>query len=193
MHLSAKVWSCLSYLTNILTLSAVDEAGSQQPIGGHDIHVRPPTDDQLAALASQEAGYLKFPPPSWRPIENEYSNKTDVFYCEYPNFKIDEWEKCTESTNRGCWIRHKTNGTVYNINTDYEHIMPIGSVRNVFLNISDGKINADGMIFESGKLVNGSYPGPLIQAVSHLNIQILVVVKLLSPSSAGATHSTLQS
>lgn len=169
MHLPRAVWSCLSYLTNILTLSVNDEPGYQQPLGGHDLHVRPMTDAQLGAHASAEVGYLKFPPPSWRPLWN---TKDPVFYCEYPDFKIDDWEPCVE-TNRTCWIRHKRNGTEYNISTNYEDIMPRGIVRKIPMEITDGEINADGMNFKNGKLVNKQYPGPLIQAVRYFEHKAL--------------------
>lgn len=167
MHLSARFWSCVSYVTNILTLSAVDQGGIQRPIGGHDIHVRPSSDEFINAQLAKESEYLKFLPPSWRPIELVNTTDTKRFYCEYPDFKTSEWEFCSTPENRSCWIRHKDpkNGTVYDIGTDYETKYPRGTVRQIELVVADGEVNADGRNFKNGKIVNGQYPGPLIQSV----------------------------
>ena len=187
MHLLARVWSCLSYLTNILTLSAVDQNGSQQPIGGHGISVRPPTQAQINAQLSATAGSIVFQPPGFRPDPYDNSN---TFTCQYPSMNASEWEDCSREDQRGCWLRNKRTGEEYNIKTDYEHKAPIGIVRNIFLDISDGTVNADGMAFKFAKLINGSYPGPLIQAVSlSSHFQDCRDAPVLTHCSVGAIHS----
>lgn len=155
MHLPAKIWSCLSYVANILTLSTFNRDGSQQPLGGHNIHAQELTDLEM----SRAAGYPIFMPPGGRRFENGTN-----FVCEYQEMK--DWEPCSTSDNRQCWLRHKVTGKEYNIFTNYEEEIPIGKTRSYYFNITDGTINADGLAFESGKLVNNQYPGPYVQAVS---------------------------
>lgn len=154
MHLSTKIWSCLSYVASILNFSAIDQDHSQHPLGSHNVHVRPSTGLGLSTAAD----YPIFLPPGWRPDVDE-----KPFVCEYPEMK--GWSDCSWK-NRECWLVHE-NGTTLDIKTNYEDIMPVGKVRDYVFNITDkGIIDADGLPFKNAKLVNGTYPGPYLQAVS---------------------------
>lgn len=55
-------------------------------------------------------------------------------------------------------------GTQYDINTDYEALAPPGTTREYFIEISEKDISPDGYSKPLAKVVNGSYPGPLIEA-----------------------------
>ena len=84
------------------------------------------------------------------------------FECKYPN--MTGWEACTNSTDRGCWLRRKSDGKKYDIYTDYENDMPKGIERPYSLELKDGYVDADGMNFTTAKLFNNLYPGTWIQA-----------------------------
>ena len=46
------------------------------------------------------------------------------FKCEYPGY-----ESCNSKDDRGCWV--KKDGKTYDVDTDYESDIPIGTVRTV--------------------------------------------------------------
>ena len=50
------------------------------------------------------------------------------------------------------------------IHTDYESVFPQGIHREYWLNVTDKVISPDGYLKTEGKVLNGSYPGPLIEA-----------------------------
>ena len=50
------------------------------------------------------------------------------------------------------------------IHTDYEKSFPQGIHREFWLDIEDKTISPDGYLKPEGKVINGSYPGPLIEA-----------------------------
>lgn len=178
MHLSAKIWSCLSYVANILTLSAVDQDGSQRPLGSHNVHVRPSTN---LGLSTAKDGPI-FLPPGWRLDVDE-----KPFECDYTAMK--GWKDCSQR-NRSCWLEHE-DGRVIDIHTNYEDFRPIGKRREYVFNVTDEILNTDGLNFTNAKLVNNQYPGPYLQAVSTLIYEILQVLSTcqlisLTYISAGA-------
>lgn len=77
---------------------------------------------------------------------------------------MPEWEFCSTPTDRRCWLRRKSDGKQYDINTNYEEDMPIGITRDFNITLQNGSHNADGMNFDAAKLFNNDYPGPWIQA-----------------------------
>ncbi|KAG5762735.1 hypothetical protein H9Q72_009171 [Fusarium xylarioides] len=84
-----------------------------------------------------------------------------VFTCNYTDLK--GWKPCTNKDDRSCWLKgpYEQNFT---INTDYENFWPIGITREYHLNVTDQSINGDGVDNPFGKVFNGKYPGPWIQA-----------------------------
>ena len=50
------------------------------------------------------------------------------------------------------------------INTNYEESWPQGIHREYFINVTDAVISPDGYLKPAGKVINGTYPGPLIEA-----------------------------
>ena len=50
------------------------------------------------------------------------------------------------------------------IHTDYEDVHPPGIHREFWLNVTDKTISPDGYLKTEGKVLNNSYPGPLIEA-----------------------------
>ena len=50
------------------------------------------------------------------------------------------------------------------INTDYEKFWPQGIKREYWLNVSGQTIAPDGYLKTEGKVLNNTYPGPLIEA-----------------------------
>ncbi|RPA94821.1 hypothetical protein L873DRAFT_1700230 [Choiromyces venosus 120613-1] len=73
---------------------------------------------------------------------------------------------CNTPDNRSCWFkpnkRWAPNG--FDINTDFEFHWPDGTHREYWLEITDGVVSPDGYLKTKAKLVNGTYPGPLIEA-----------------------------
>lgn len=152
MHIPSKIWSCLSYLVNIVTFSTFEHDGHQQPLVGN---VASPSGADLVTTKD----YLHFPPPGGA-RKPDWDAKN--FECKYD---MEGWTSCSTPENRGCWLRHE-NGTEFNITTDYENLMPKGVDRYYWFDIAKGVVNADGLNFTDAKLINGSYPGPWLQAVS---------------------------
>ena len=57
-----------------------------------------------------------------------------------------------------------TNMCSPSINTDYEKYWPAGIKREYWLNVSGQAISPDGFLKPLGKVLNNTYPGPLIEA-----------------------------
>lgn len=57
-----------------------------------------------------------------------------------------------------------TNVSLPSINTDYEKYWPAGIKREYWLNVSGQEISPDGFLKPLGKVLNNTYPGPLIEA-----------------------------
>ncbi|KAK4099249.1 multicopper oxidase [Parathielavia hyrcaniae] len=85
--------------------------------------------------------------------------------CDYSNSaKLAGWRSCHTPTSRWCWL---TNGTHYiDFRTDYEDPakVPMGTVRQYHLEVSEQPISPDGTTMEHGKIFNRMYPGPWIEA-----------------------------
>jgi hypothetical protein len=150
MHLIDSLWTSIIYVVSFLTLSPVKGPGGEE---------QAPLLTSPDALHQGNRGGPIFKPPGGR-LTGPGSN----FTCDYS--KMVGWSKCTTPYNRGCWLRNKKTGIEYNISTDYEDTnqTPIGITRSYVLDITDHWINADGLNFTEGKIFNGMYPGPWIQA-----------------------------
>ncbi|KAF8537352.1 Cupredoxin [Trichophaea hybrida] len=73
--------------------------------------------------------------------------------------RVDEF--CNTPANRSCWIR-SSHGD-FDLFTDYEERWPQGVTREYWLNVTYAEIAPDGFT-RMGQVVNGTYPGPLIEA-----------------------------
>ena len=145
MHFAERVWTAAVHLLNVLTLSPFKDNGLtvQDPAGFTPSNV----------ADSNFADFPSFRPPG--------APKKDIV-CKYP--KMVGWEDCSTEENRGCWLRQTSTGKEYNISTDYDKDAPIGILREYWLTLDPGKVDADGMVFDQATLFNNSYPGPWIEA-----------------------------
>ncbi|OMP86506.1 Laccase-2 [Diplodia seriata] len=84
-------------------------------------------------------------------------NASPGFTCSYPS--MDGWESCNSPDDRSCWLKdskaRQPYFSQYDIHTDYETIWPKGVTREIF---------PDGYSKPYGKIINDTYPGPLIEA-----------------------------
>ena len=149
MQLFSSFWTSITYVTNFLTLSSFEGPGSQE-----QLPLLPPN-----ALHPESLRGPIFKPPGGR-----LTGPGSDFRCDYS--RMVGWTSCTTATDRKCWLRNKHTGQEYNITTDYEDVShaPIGVHRHYVLDVTDQWINADGLNFTEGKVFNGTYPGPWIQA-----------------------------
>ena len=148
MYLSGSVWSSITYVVNILTLSPAP--------WGYDEQVPLPINKQLHQDAATG--------PTFAPPGGSLTGSGSTFTCEYPS--MVGWESCSTADDRTCWLKNNETGAVYDINTNYEDptTAPIGVQRTYQLDLGDTWFNADGMNFTEAKLFNDTYPGPWIQA-----------------------------
>ncbi|KAF2708169.1 multicopper oxidase [Pleomassaria siparia CBS 279.74] len=92
------------------------------------------------------------------PVELVPRQITEPFTCEYP----PGWTMCNTPENRACWVIDP-NGKEYNISSDYETQIPQGRDRELTITLSEKEIAPDG-IAKLAKLIDGKYPGTLIEA-----------------------------
>lgn len=150
MHLIDSFWTSLTFVVGFFTFSPVQWPGSEE---------------QAPLFTSSDAfrqGTLSG--PVFKPPSGRLSGPGSDFVCDYS--RMEGWSECSTPDNRGCWLRNNQTGAEYNISTDYENpnLTPNGTTRHYVLNIGDDWINADGLNFTQGKVFNGTYPGPWIQA-----------------------------
>ncbi|KAL8747014.1 MAG: hypothetical protein Q9190_001054 [Brigantiaea leucoxantha] len=105
------------------------------------------------------------------PVFSPPSASTEI-QCQYPSMK--DWKHGTRSLNRQSWLWNSVTGETFDIHTDYDQVWPEGVVRKV----TDHWINADGYNKTDGKVVNGTYPGPWIEACWGDTLEITVANKL---------------
>ncbi|KAL1630095.1 hypothetical protein SLS54_000955 [Diplodia seriata] len=81
---------------------------------------------------------------------------------------MDGWESCNSPDDRSCWLKdskaRQPYFSQYDIHTDYETIWPKGVTREYWINLKDQIIFPDGYSKPYGKIINDTYPGPLIEA-----------------------------
>ncbi|CUS12602.1 unnamed protein product [Tuber aestivum] len=89
---------------------------------------------------------------------------------ECPNYSPGGIEEnltsCNTPSDRSCWFEPNEwwAPSGYGINTDYEFSWPDGTHREYWLEVTDGTTSPDGYLKTKAKLVNGTYPGPLLEA-----------------------------
>ena len=167
MHLVERFWVAATSVLNLVTLNPhQSHVEPQSPLKIHtpsQVHgpapIRPPA--ELVVPSQHEDGPIvnlgKGPS-----FEAPGAPEDEPFPCKYP--AMVGWESCSTKTDRRCWLRRKSDGKQYDINTDYENDKPIGVVRQYTIVLEDSWYAADGINFTSAKLFNNSYPGPWIQA-----------------------------
>lgn len=161
MRLSERFWAAVTYTVNLLTFSP----DAQYPLDWPSSHFIPPS-DVTGVVSNQVAiDYPIFKPPGGR-ISGDGSD----FVCNYS--AMVDWEDCSSTSNRGCWLRHP-DGRDFSIHTNYEDFAPQGIDRYYTLVVNDFAggppnsnwgLNLDGLNATGVKLFNGTYPGPWIQA-----------------------------
>ncbi|KAF1978938.1 hypothetical protein BU23DRAFT_191023 [Bimuria novae-zelandiae CBS 107.79] len=81
---------------------------------------------------------------------------TAGFKCSYPGYT-----NCNTNRDRSCWV--KKGSKRYTIDTDYEDDFPVGITRTFNLEIAEKTVSPDGFP-KLAQVVNGQFPGPLIEA-----------------------------
>jgi hypothetical protein len=163
MKLVERIWTTVSSLLNILTLSPFNH----EPTG----------EIQQFPLFDQDAHLAAKPGPIFRP-PGRLRDSDDDFKCDYSG--MTGWTSCSTPGTRGCWLEKKSTGEKRDVSTNYEleRLTPQGVTRNYHLYVSKAKepINVDGLDFNGGFVFNDTYSGPWIQACwgDILNITVTV-------------------
>ncbi|KAF2186467.1 multicopper oxidase [Zopfia rhizophila CBS 207.26] len=101
--------------------------------------------------------------------------------CSYPS----GWQSCNSADNRGCWVRDPS-GKEYNINSNYEADVPSGIERTYDIEITEKEISPDGVPKPLAKLINGEYPGQVIEGC--WGDTLIVNVKNSLPDNGTTIH-----
>lgn len=156
MYLTDRLWALATTLVSFASLSSppdhgFDNGNVQIPLQSAKqiVHQAPLVASPVSTAA--EAG------PTFR-----VPGIGESFECKYPS--MVGWESCSTPEDRGCWLRRKSDGKRFDIETNYEDEMPIGIVRPYTLTLKNGWWAADGINFTEAQLFNHQYPGPWIQA-----------------------------
>jgi hypothetical protein len=168
MLIPDSLWGALVYLVNIVTFSSLVDSPTPQQQVLNDL-LNHTSGDPLAHVTNASTSsedYPIFDPPG--------GSKYDDFECVYPD--MVGWQKCSTPGDRGCWL--KKGDDEFNITTNYEIKAPKGITRRYTLNATDLPINADGWDNPGGKVFNGQYPGPWIQACWGDDLEITVINNL---------------
>ena len=105
---------------------------------------------------------------------------TTGFQCEYPT----GWTSCNTAENRSCWVKDPS-GNIFDINTNYETQIPQGKERTYELELTEEEISPDGTP-KLAKLINGKYPGELIEAC--WGDTLIINVKNSLPTNGTTIH-----
>jgi hypothetical protein len=81
------------------------------------------------------------------------------FNCVFP----PNWKTCNDENNRDCWVIDP-NGKRYDIKTDYEKDIPPGIERPYSITVDESPFSPDGTVKPLAKLIDGKFPGTLIEA-----------------------------
>jgi hypothetical protein len=150
-----RVWKVVTYVVSALTLSPTTYDGvQQQPLFGQ----LPPSGDPGRG-------------PIFKPPGRHLVGEGHKFECNYTN--MPGWRSCSTPEDRSCWLTDDKGGR-FDIYTDYENLAPKGVLRKYVLDVSNGSMNADGMMFDQAKLFNDTYPGPWIQACWGDTVEVTV-------------------
>ena len=178
MHFFEKVWTSVTYVTSLLTLSPVKGpvTEEQSPLlvephvihhadyhtAGHEDVIKLASPDVHEA-AVPDVHTAAIPGPIFRPPTGRRTGPGSDFKCDYS--RMVGYTYCSDPLNRDCWLVNATNSSdIYDINSNYEVRTPKGVTRRFRLDLHDDHINQDGIYFDYAKIFNGQYPGPWIQA-----------------------------
>ena len=92
--------------------------------------------------------------------------------CTYPEMTTKGWTFANDEEHRDGWLK-KAGDQPYDINTDYEQKWPTGIKRKYILDVAEMTLAPDGVAMP-GKVFNGSYPGPWIQACWGDEIEVTI-------------------
>ena len=156
MHIPQSWWTYLFYAFDTATFTSWGNRRlTQQPSNGP------------SEIASFSEGPVFAPP---YPDHDRPASGHEI-ECDYSAMK--DWEECSSSTDRSCWLRGPA-GEEFNITTNYETKRPKGITRNYTIDVSEMALSPDGVCMPYGKVFNGAYPGPWIQACWGDDLQITV-------------------
>ncbi|PWY75666.1 hypothetical protein BO83DRAFT_463295 [Aspergillus eucalypticola CBS 122712] len=115
------------------------------------------------------------------------------FKCQYPGLK-DKY-LATPNGNQSLWLQpsqQTSQDEVYDIDTDYEIKAPTGITRDIYVDVSkldsNDALAPDGVSFPEGKYINGSYPGPRIEACWGDTVRVHVTNKVDKNGTAIHMH-----
>lgn len=202
-----KFWLTITQLVGWFSSSTIDEDVSQQPLPGPlDLRLSPSRilgnpETLLAPAESKDVAVIHDVPilpiekgPTFKPPSGRLNWGGSNFECEYP--EMVGWLPCSSEEDRSCWLYHNTTGKRYGIESNYEdpsiNGTPIGKLREYTLVVEDGVWNADGFMAKDVKLVNGTYPGPWIQACWGDTIRVKLINKLKHNGTAIHWHGIRQ-
>ena len=165
MKVLGKCWVAFLEIYNTFTFSLTTDISSLESS----------FEEGKSPFASTRYGYDEpvFTAPS--------SSRGQSFRCDYSAFDQGNWGDCSESDNRGCWLRNKLDHKkVIGIHTNYEDPkeVPMGIIRNYTLDISRKELNLDGITMKDGVVFNKNYPGPWIQACWGDTVRVTVTNSL---------------
>ncbi len=160
MHLPDSWLKCLVSFLDVVTLSSFSHKPStQQSLQAQDV-----VHENIYAPASGPIFTPPYPPKDPPPPDV-------AIKCDYS--AMSGWELCNDADDRGCWLKGPE-GKNFSIDTNYEHHWPTGIKRSYVLDVSEMALAPDGVCMPYGKVFNGSYPGPWIQACWGDEIEITV-------------------
>lgn len=160
MHLPDSWLKCLVSFLDVVTLSSFSHKPStQQSLQAQDV-----VHENTYAPASGPIFTPPYPPKDPPPPDV-------AIKCDYS--AMSGWELCNDADDRGCWLRGPE-GKNFSIDTNYERHWPTGIKRSYVLDVSEMALAPDGVCMPYGKVFNGSYPGPWIQACWGDEIEITV-------------------
>ena len=149
MHLLESIWTKITTFCAVFTFSTLQD----------DVQ-RPFMVPSRTALTLHPGHGPVFQPPG--------DPDDSSFQCKYP--AMVGWEPCSTPWDRKCWLREKSTGKQFDINTNYEDEIPIGITRYYNITLEDSWFAADGLNFTAAKLFkaegapDNQYPGPWIEA-----------------------------
>ena len=174
MHLSSSWWASLVYVFDFATWS--DRPAHQATLQGAPVvdngpvfqpYVSPMDNKDVKVDAE---GPPPFDPPY--PSNGPPKRRENIIQCNYEAMGSN-WKLCNGPKYRGCWLKG-LNGEKYDITTDYETKFPRGITRRYTLDITEKALAPDGVPMAHGKVFNGDFPGPWIQACWGDDLEITV-------------------
>jgi len=161
MELFNRILVALTHLLELVTLSTYH----------HDVT----SSSQFPLAADRHKDTIALPPgPIFTPPGYDDS---DGFQCDYS--AMSGWTQCwTPGSNLNCWLTSPDGQTNLSTTTPYEDVTntPKGIDRYYEYTVTAGSVDADGLTFPYGKLLNGTFPGPWIRAcwgdTIHLKVNV---------------------